>query len=83
MPHEFCTRLTAKIRRLGYARHEAERLAGFLVSGMTLVCAVMEVLNVPGRALWEFTRGWDNPATEPFDVTVLPAAYSIQRQPPA
>jgi hypothetical protein len=83
MHHEFCTRLPAKIRRLGYAPHEAERLTGFLVSSMTLVCAVTEVLNVPGRALWELTRVMDNPAGEPFDVTVLPAAYSIHRQLPA
>jgi hypothetical protein len=27
MPHDFCTRLTAKIRRLGYPRRHAERLA--------------------------------------------------------
>jgi hypothetical protein len=72
MPHEFCTRLTAKISWFGYAPHEAERLAGFLVSSMTLVCAVMEVLNVPGWALWEQADGYDNPAVEPFDVTILP-----------
>lgn len=82
MPHEFCTRLTAKIRWLGYAPHEAERLAGFLISSMTLVCAVMEVLKVPNRALWELADGSGNPAAEPFDMIVLPAAYSIQRQPP-
>jgi hypothetical protein len=27
MPYDFCTRLTAKIRRLGYTRWHAERLA--------------------------------------------------------
>jgi hypothetical protein len=81
MQHEFCTRLTAKIRRLGYARHEAERLAGFLVSSMTLVCAVMEVLSVPGLAVWEWIDRLAVCAAEPFDVTVLPAACSIQRQP--
>jgi hypothetical protein len=27
MPYDFCTRLTAKIRRLGYPRRHAERLA--------------------------------------------------------
>jgi len=79
MPHEFCIRLTAKIRRLGYSRHEAERLVGFLVSSMTLVCAVMGVLKVPGLAVWEWIDRLDSCAAEPFDVTVLPAAYGIQR----
>jgi hypothetical protein len=27
MPYDFCTRLTEKIRRLGYPRRHAERLA--------------------------------------------------------
>jgi hypothetical protein len=39
MPHEFCTRLTAKISWFGYPPHKAERLAGFLVSSITLVCS--------------------------------------------
>ena len=79
MPHEFCTRLTAKIRRFGYAPHEAERLAAFLIAGMMLVCAVMGVLRVPGLAGWEWIDRLDICAAEPFDVTVLPAAYGIQR----
>ena len=83
MPHNFCTRLTAKIRRLGYSPHTAEVLVQFLIRCMTLVDAVMDVLNVPETALWECIEGSANPAAEPFDVTVLPAAYSIHRQPPA
>ena len=79
MPHERLTLLTAKIRHLGYSRHEAERLVAFLVVSMTLVCAAMGALNVPGQALWEWIEGSDPCAAEPFDVTVLPAAYSIQR----
>ena len=79
MPHEFCTRLTAKIRRLGYAPHEAERLAAFLIASMMLVCAVMGVLRVPWLAAWELIDRPDTRAAEPFDVTVLPAASGIQR----
>jgi hypothetical protein len=79
MPHEFCTRLTAKIRRLGYAPHEAERLATFLITSIMLVCAVMGVLRVPGLAGWEWIARPDTGAAEPFDVMALPAAYGIQR----
>jgi hypothetical protein len=79
MPHEQLTLLTAKIRKLGYPPHEAERLAGFLVMSMALVCAFMDELAVPRPAVWEWTRQLDTCAAEPFDVTVLPAAYSIHR----
>jgi len=34
-------RLTTKIRRLGYAREHARFLAGFLVTGTTVVAALM------------------------------------------
>jgi hypothetical protein len=79
MPHERFTLLTAKIRKLGYAPHEAERLAGFLVMSMALVCAFMDELAVPRPAAWEWNGHLDTFAAEPFNVTVLPAAYSIQR----
>ena len=79
MPREFCIRLTAKIRRLGYAPHEAEHLTAFLITRMVLVGAVMGVLRVPGLAVWEWIDRLDTSAAEPFDVTVLPAAYGIQR----
>jgi hypothetical protein len=79
MPHEFCIRLTAKIRHLGYSRRYAERFVGFLVVSMALVCACMDVLAVPGPALWEWIGNRDTCAAEPFDVTVHPAAYGIHR----
>jgi len=79
MPHERLTLLTAKIRHLGYSRHEAERLCGFLVVSMALVGAFMDELAVPRPAVWEWTGRPDTGAAEPFDITFLPAAYSIQR----
>jgi hypothetical protein len=79
MPHEQLTLLTAKIRHLGYSRHEAERLVRFLVVSMMLVCACMDELAVPRPAVWEWIDRLDTGAAEPFDVTVLPAAYRIQR----
>lgn len=82
MTHEFCTLLTAKIRRLGYAPHYARCLLMFLVRCMSLVCAVMELLLVPERALWESGRPNKNPAAESRK-PVFPAAYGIQRLPPA
>jgi len=81
MPHEFCTRLRAKIRRLGYAPHRADCILMFLVRSMTVVCAVMDVLNVPERALWEPGRRSKSPAAAPL--TVFPAAYGIHSLPPA
>ncbi len=80
MPHEFCTRLAAKIRKLGYAPHRADCILMFLVRSMTVVCAVMDVLNVPGRALWEPGRRSKSPAAAPL--FVLPAAFGIHRLPP-
>jgi len=79
MPYEFCPRLTAKIRRLGYPRRHAERLARFLVLQMMLVGAVLCVLVVSVWTLWERITGLENPAAEPFDVLTLPAAYGIHR----
>jgi len=81
MPHEFCTRLRAKIWQLGYARHTTEILLMFLVRCMTVVCALMDVLNVPERALWESRRRSGRCAAAPL--FILPAASGIHRQPPA
>jgi hypothetical protein len=47
MLHEFCTRLAAEIRHLGYVSHRADVLLLFLVRCLTLIFAVMEVLEVP------------------------------------
>jgi len=79
MPYEFCTRLTAKIRWLGYPRRHAERLARFLLLPVMLTGAVLCVLGVPARTLWERITLSENPAAEPFDVLTLPAAYGIHR----
>ncbi len=84
MRHEFCTRLTAMIRHLGYAPHRADCLVMFLVRCMTLVCAVMEVLVVPEDALWETCGRTKNRMTAagPFAHIISPAASpSRQRQP--
>lgn len=82
MPHEFCTRLTAKIRRLGYAQHRADCILMFLIRCMAIVCTVMDVLNVPERALWESGRKYTHPAEESLYI-VFPAASGIHRLPPA
>jgi hypothetical protein len=79
MPHDQLTLLTAKIRHLGYSRHEAERLVSFLVVSMALVFSFMDELAVPRPAVWELTGCLDTSAAEPFDVTITPAAYGIQR----
>ena len=79
MPYDFCTRLTAKIRRLGYPRRNAERLARFLVLQVMLIDVVLDLLDVPARTLWERIYGLENPAAEPFDELTLPAAYGIHR----
>ena len=79
MPYEFCTRLTEKIRRLGYPRRHAERLARFLVLQMMLVGAVLCVLVVSAWTLWERITGLENQAAKPFEALTLPAAYGIQR----
>ena len=83
MPHNFWTLLTAKTRRLGYAPRRTDGLVRFVVTCMALMFAAMDIVAVPGLALWELTDSPGNTAAEPFDVTVLPAAYSIHRQPPA
>ena len=85
MPYDLCTRLTAKIRRLGHPRRYAERLARFIVVQMILidvfldVFGVLDVPGVPARTLWERITGLDNPAAEPFDVLRLPASCGIHR----
>ena len=79
MSQELCFRLTARIRRLGYPLKQARHFVRFLVVCMMLVCAFMDMLNVPGQALWEWIEGSDTCAADPFDVMVLPAAYSIHR----
>jgi hypothetical protein len=88
MPYDFCTRLTAKIRRLGYPRRNAERLARFLIVQVMLIDGVLDVPgvsgvpdvpDVPARTLWERIYGLENPAAEPFDALTLPAAYGIHR----
>lgn len=85
MPHEFCTRLTAMIRHLGYAPHIADCLALFLIRCMTLVCAVMDVLDVPEEALWETCGRTKNRniAAGAFAHTLPPAALQLQRPPTA
>jgi hypothetical protein len=83
MLHEFCTRLTAKIRRLGYAPHTADVLLMFVIRCMTLVCAVMEVLDVPQPALWESVSRMKNRAAGPFTHTLNPAAPLLQHPLPA
>jgi hypothetical protein len=47
MAYDFCTRLTAKIRRLGHPRRYAELLARFLVLQMVLISVVLDVHSVP------------------------------------
>jgi hypothetical protein len=79
MTPELCFRLTARIRHLGYSLKQARHFVRFLVVCMMLVCAFMDMLQVPGEALWEGIEGSDSCAADPFDVTVLPAAYSIHR----
>ena len=91
MRYEICTRLTAKIRRLGHPRRYAERLARFLVVQVILidvfldvfavagVLSMLDVSGVPARTLWERITGLDTPAAEPFDVLRLPAACGIHR----
>ncbi|MFA5238005.1 MAG: hypothetical protein WC362_09150 [Methanoregula sp.] len=85
MSHDFCTRLMAKIRHLGYAPHDAGVLLWFLVRCMTAVCALMGVLNVPERALWDCTVTGNMHAAEPEPVThcILPAAPGIHHLSPA
>ena len=83
MLHEFCTRLTAKIRHLGYAPHTADVLLLFLIRCMTLICAVMDVLDVPKRALWEMSGRMKNRAAGPFAHTLNPAASLPQHRLPA
>jgi hypothetical protein len=82
MPYDFCTRFTAKIRRLGYPRRNAERLARFIVVQVMLIDGVLDVPgvpDVPARTLWERIYGLENPAAEPFNALTLPAAYGIHR----
>ena len=49
MKQNFCTHTTRKIRKLGYPQRVAAIYAGFLCTGMVLVCAVMDVLRVPSQ----------------------------------
>lgn len=85
MPYDFCTRLTAKTRRLGHPRRHAERFARFIVVQVMLIDVVLDapgmpdVLDVPDRTLWERIYGLENPAAVPFDAMTLPAAYGIHR----
>ena len=83
MLHEFCTRLTAMIRHLGYAPHTADVLLLFLVRCVTLICAVMEVLDVPQPALWESVSRSKNTAAGPFAHTIPPAAPLLYHRLPA
>lgn len=80
MAHEFCTRLSAKIRRLGYAPSRANVILMFLIRCMALVCAVMGVLFVPGRAAWESSGQQKDPAPESSD-PIVPAASGEHRTP--
>jgi hypothetical protein len=58
MPYDFCSRLTVKIRRLGYPRRNAKRLARFIVVQVMLIDVVLDAPgapDVPGvtsRCLW-------------------------------
>jgi len=82
MPYDFCIRFTAKIRRLGHTRRNAERLARFIVVQVMLIDGVLDVPgvpDVPARTLWERIYGLENPAAEPFNALTLPAAYGIHR----
>jgi hypothetical protein len=79
MPYDSCTILTAKVRRLGYPRRYAERLARFLFLQMVLIDVVLDLMDVPARALWERITGFENPAAEPSGALALFAVHSIQR----
>jgi hypothetical protein len=83
MLHEFCTLLTAEIRHLGYVSHRADVLLLFLVRCLTLIFAVMEVLDVPEPALWESVSRSKNTAAGPFAHTIPPAASPPHHRLPA
>lgn len=83
MLHEFCTRLAAEIRHLGYVSHRADVLLLFLVRCLTLIFAVMEVLEVPEPALWESVSRSKNTAAGPFAHTIPPAASLLYHRLPA
>jgi hypothetical protein len=67
MPYDFCTRFTAKIRRLGYPRRNAERLARFLVPRVVLISAWFDVHIVPVNTVQKLIARKGNPAAELFD----------------
>ncbi len=83
MLYEYCTQLTAMIRHLGYAPHTADVLLLFLVRCVTLIFAVMEVLNVPQPALWEPVSRSKSTAAGSFAHTTFPAAPLLHHRLPA
>lgn len=83
MLYEYCTRLAAEIRHLGYTSHRAAVLLLFLIRCMTLIFAVIEVLDVPESALWEPVRRMKNRAAGPFAHTLIPAASLLDHRLPA
>ncbi len=79
MPFDSCSILTAKVRRLGYPRNYAERLARFLFLQVVLIDVVLDLMDVPARALWERITGFENPAARPSGALALFAVHGIQR----
>ena len=83
MLHEICTRLAAEIRHLGYVSHRADVLFLFLVRCLTLIFAVMEVLEVPKPALWESVSRSKSSPVGPASEIIAPAAPHLHHRLPA
>jgi hypothetical protein len=79
MPYVSCAILTAKVRRLGYPRRYAERLARFLFLLVVLIDVVLDLIDVPAWALWERITGFENPVAGPSGALALFAVDGIQR----
>jgi hypothetical protein len=79
MFQKFCTRVTRKLRRLGYAQKVAARFAKIFQVMMVLVCGLMGLFFILPQELFEPTAIAGNMHADTRCGTLLPAVFIIRR----
>lgn len=79
MSWNFCTKLAAKLRRHGYAKKAAARLAGFCCLMMAAACGLLGIFFVPDEELFEPISGTGRKPAGTRTGTFLPAVFAIRR----
>lgn len=79
MAWDFCTRLAWKLRRRGYAKKAAARLAGFCYLMMLAACGLLGIFFLPDIERYDLISGAGAGTAGTRPGTVLSAVSGIRR----